>query len=105
MMQLVRHITKRKELLVVVLLVTTFVSFALPKETFDPHLGVEFDIFCQLTSYMNIDPGGIGWISVVLFVPEAPVFNDFYTATPSVSPGLNLPIRAPPASEVFLLAA
>ena len=44
-----------KKVVVIVFLLLTAMSFGLPRETFDPHIGVDYDIFCQLTSYINTD--------------------------------------------------
>ena len=105
MFAIAKNINKRKEMLVVLFLVATFMSFALPRETFDPHLGIDYDIFCQLSSYMNVDPGSIGW--VVAFSPPVPepLHIDLREILVSVIPDSYAPIRAPPSRCLSPVAA
>ncbi len=100
-----QNMKKRKAVLVVLLLAFTFISFALPKETFDPHLGVDYDIFCQLSSYLNIDLLDLGWIRIFVislsesFYPELDIIflSEFLISLNS--------IRAPPSNSLSLIAA
>lgn len=46
---------QHKKTIAILFIVLSAMSFSLPKETFDPHLGVDYDIFCQLSSYIIID--------------------------------------------------
>ena len=105
MMRFIRHIEKKKELLAALVLVFSFMSLALPRETFDPHIGIHYDIFCQLTSYINVDPRDLGWMVVI----QVPDYHDTYPepATVVLSGIVSdfTSIRAPPEKVLFPLAA
>ena len=50
-----RHRRKILRRVTIIVLALSLGSFSLPREYFDPHLGIDFDIFCQLSSYINAD--------------------------------------------------
>jgi len=50
-----QHKLSVKRYISVAVLFLTALSFSLPKEVFDPHIGIDYDIFCQLSSYINSD--------------------------------------------------
>jgi len=50
-----QHKLSVKRYIAVAVLFLTALSFSLPREFFDPHIGIDYDIFCQLSSYINSD--------------------------------------------------
>ena len=49
---------KQKKWGVVFILIITALTFFLPKETFDPHLGIDVDIFCKSMTDFGSDAAG-----------------------------------------------
>jgi len=52
----VRDMGKRsRQALIIAVLAASWLSFSLPREFFDPHLGMEDDIFCRTLSFMSAE--------------------------------------------------
>lgn len=77
-------------------LAASALTFSLPKEYFDPHLGVGLDIFCKSLTFM-----GAEFQDAPLVVVGGPLrmedVDDVYSRFPHTPPRVSRAIRAPPS--------
>ncbi len=93
-----RHLTNRKIIrsLAVAVLVMSTLTVTLPREFFDPHLGVDNDIFCILYVTFISDAPATGTQQVDAATEDDYCFDRFINFVHLLYIAKGLPIRAPP---------
>lgn len=94
-MKAVRHSPAWFHALTIGVLLASSLTFALPKEHFDPHPGVGGDIFCKSLTFMGAEFQGALSSVVACFVKVDDV-ADPCTLFPQTPSGWSNTIRAPP---------
>ncbi|HSV97242.1 MAG TPA: hypothetical protein VLM75_09950 [Spirochaetota bacterium] len=95
MKKALRHSPSRFHALTIGVLLASSLTFALPKEHFDPHPGVGGDIFCKSLTFMGAEFQG-GLLSVIACFVQVDDVTDPCTLLPQTMPGWSNTIRAPP---------
>jgi hypothetical protein len=90
----IRHYPKHIGFISFFILFVSFLTFFLPKEVFDSHIGIDFDVFCK-----SLDSIGDHIETHSLFQNEF-IKNTFYLFFEKIFVSLlssdEIPIRAPP---------
>ncbi len=86
--------------LIIALLVPLTITLTIPREYFDPHAGVDYDIYCRL--YYGVAAQDPACTAIVLFFRQLtvePIIEHKVAATISLSSRTRI-IRAPPRPAV-----
>jgi len=100
MKKAVRHLPAWFHALTIGVLLASSLTFALPKEHFDPHFGVGGDIFCKSLTFMGAEFQGVLSSVIACFVQVDDVV-DLYTLLPQSPSAWSNTIRAPPREPRF----